>query len=101
VAVDIAGNVYVADTGNDTIRRGFAANAAPVVVASWPSFGFNSGQFGFNLAGPAGQAVVIDASTNLKTWLTLWTNTIGRGALYFSDPQSSTYPKRFYRAHTP
>jgi hypothetical protein len=45
--------------------------------------------------------VVIDASTNLETWLPLWTNTIGAGALYFNDPQSSTYPNRFYRAHTP
>jgi hypothetical protein len=101
VAVDSAGSVYVADQSNHTIRRGFAAHAAPVMVSSWPSFGFNGGRFGFNLAGPAGQVVVIDASTNLKTWLPLWTNTIGGGALYFSDPKSNTYPNRFYRAHTP
>jgi hypothetical protein len=101
VAADSAGNVYVADTYNHTIRRGFAGNAAPVIVSSWPSFGFIGGQFGLNLAGPAGRVVMIDASTNMKTWLPLWTNTIGGGALYFSDPQSSTYPNRFYRAHTP
>jgi sugar lactone lactonase YvrE len=101
VAVDSVGNVYVADMDNHTIRRGFAANAAPVIVSSWPSFGFNAGHFGFNLAGPAGRVAVIDASTNMNTWLPLWTNTMGGGAFYFSDPQSSTYPNRFYRAHTP
>jgi len=101
VAVDSAGNVYVADAVYNTISRGFAANAAPVIVRSVPYFGFNSGQFGFNLAGPAGQVVVVDASTDPTTWLPIWTNTIGAGALYFSDPQSGANSMRFYRAHTP
>jgi sugar lactone lactonase YvrE len=101
VAVDSAGNVYVADTYNNTIRRGFAANGGTVIATSRPYFGFNSGQFGFNLAGPAGRVVVIDVSTDLTTWLPIWTNTIGAGALPFSDPQSNAYPNRFYRAVSP
>jgi sugar lactone lactonase YvrE len=102
VAVDSVGTVFVADYYNHTIRRGFAVNAAPVIISFSPGLGFHGGQFGFNLAGPPGQMVVIDASTNLKSWLPLWTNTIGAGAaLYLTDPQSSAYPNRFYRAHTP
>jgi uncharacterized delta-60 repeat protein len=62
-------------------------------------FGLQSGQFGFNLGGAAGQVVVIEASTNLATWLPLQTNLVPvSGFLPFSDPDSSRYPRRFYRA---
>jgi hypothetical protein len=72
VAVDSAGNVYVADTGNNTIRKGYPA---PRILNSGPGFGFNGGQFGFNLTGPAGQLVVVEASTDLVSWLPIGTNT--------------------------
>jgi len=96
VAVDSAGNVYVADTGNHTIRKGYTA--APMILNSGPGFGFNGGQFGFILTGPTGQPVVIEASTDLVSWLPLLTNTF-TGALHFSDTQSGMHPHRFYRAH--
>ena len=49
IAVDAAGNLYVADTGNSTIREGYLATAAPNlaislsagnVMISWPGSGF-------------------------------------------------------------
>jgi sugar lactone lactonase YvrE len=97
VAVDGAGKVYVADTYNNTIRKGYPAL---MIINSGPGFGFSGGHFGFNLTGPAGQAVVVEASINLVDWLPIWTNTLG-GTLNFSDPQSSAYSHRFYRARTP
>jgi len=42
----------------------------------------------------------VEASTNLVSWLPLWTNTFA-GALSFNDPQSGAYSNRFYRAHVP
>ena len=97
VAVDNAGNVYVADTNNNTIRKGYPE--MPVVIAtSVPGFGFNEHQFGFSLTGPAGQLVVVETSTDLANWLPIWTNTF-TGALQFSDPESGVYSNRFYRAH--
>ena len=54
--------------------------------------------FGFNVIGPAGSNVVIQASTDLHTWIPLQTNLLGSGPLYFSDPQSPANPRRFYRA---
>ena len=54
--------------------------------------------FGFNVTGPSGSNVVIQASTNLQTWIPLQTNLLGSGLLYFSDPQSTTNVQRFYRA---
>ena len=98
VAVDNAGNVYVADQNNSTIRKGFPA-IAPVIVTD--SMAFTSSFFGFNLTGPDGQLVVVEVSTNLINWLPVFTNTFGVGALPFSDAQSGTFSKRFYRARTP
>jgi sugar lactone lactonase YvrE len=49
IAVDAAGNLYVADSGNSTIREGYLAPAAPnlaislsagSLVISWPGSGF-------------------------------------------------------------
>ncbi|MHB8522477.1 MAG: NHL repeat-containing protein, partial [Limisphaerales bacterium] len=97
VAVDSAGNVYVGDTFNNTIRKGYPAL---MILNSGPGFGFNGAQFGFTLSGPAGQLVVVEASTDLVNWLPLWTNTFAE-TLDFSDPQSSVVSSRFYRARLP
>jgi hypothetical protein len=70
----------------------------PVILVNDGYFGFLSNQFGFNLAGVAGQVVVIEASTNFSDWLPLMTNSFGSSPCYFSDPASATVPWRFYRA---
>jgi hypothetical protein len=54
--------------------------------------------FGFNVTGPSGSNVVIQASTDLQTWIPLQTNLLGSGPLYFSDPHSPANFRRFYRA---
>jgi len=50
VAVDSAGNIYVADQGNNAIRKGLPASSAPVIASS--SLVLGGGQFSFNLTGP-------------------------------------------------
>jgi hypothetical protein len=94
VAVDLAGNVYVADFYFNTIRKGYA----PLKILN---SGFTAGQFGFDISGPPGQSVVVEASLDLVDWLPAWTNTIGERTLIFSDPQKGVIPRRFYRARTP
>ena len=94
VAVDDSGNIYVADSFNHTIRRGFPV---PRLLTASPGFGFNNGQFGFNLAGPSGKGVVIETSEDLSNWLPVWTN-LFTGTLDFRDHEFTGASSRFYRA---
>ena len=92
-------SIYVADSGNCTIRSGVLVISVPAIVPG--SLAFSSNHFGFNLTGTAEQLVVVQTSTNLVNWLPIWTNTFGTGLLPFSDPQSGVSSERFYRAFTP
>ncbi len=94
LAVDGDGTIYVADFYFNTIRKGFPA---PRILNS----GFIGGQFSFDLTGPTGQTLIVEASTDLVNWLPIWTNTFGAGALNFSNPQSSIFSNRFYRTRMP
>jgi len=69
----------------------------PIIELIGGGFGFVSGQFGFNIGGMSGETVVIQASTNLQTWIPIQTNTLETTPFYFSDPQSNTNFVRFYR----
>ena len=51
-----------------------------------------------SVIGPSGSNVVIQASTDLSTWIPLQTNLLGSGPFQFSDPQSPGNARRFYRA---
>ena len=68
-----------------------------IILVHDSGFGFRAGQFGFNLSGPAGQTVVVDASTNLLNWSPVSTNNMGNEPVYFSDPESSWLLRHFYR----
>jgi hypothetical protein len=68
------------------------------IITTNAAFGFTNGVFGFDVSGPSGSNVVIQASTDLHTWIPLHTNLLGSGLLYFSDSQSTTNVRRFYRA---
>ena len=75
----------------------------PLVLNSDVSFGVRTNQFGFNIAWTSGQAVVVEACTDLvhPTWSPLQTNTLTGDSFYFSDPQWTNDPGRFYRLRSP
>ena len=78
--------------------RLYAGVLPPPTIPSGSPLGFQGGRFGFNIAGVAGQTVLVETSTNLQSWLPLQTNTLGAAMFYFSDSASSNAPSRFYRA---
>jgi len=42
--------------------------------------------------------LVIEASTNLAGWAPVFTNTTPTNVLFYTDPEASNSPTRFYRA---
>lgn len=70
----------------------------PTIQTTGNSFGVRSNQFGFNITGTNNFTVVVEACTNLSnpSWQPLSTNTLANGSYYFSDPQWSNYPARYY-----
>jgi hypothetical protein len=93
VAVDSAGNIYVTDFYFNTIRKGYAP---PRLLNPR----LESGSYVFDLAGPPGQSIIVEASTDLANWLPVWTNSFS-GATSFSDSDSLRYSNRYYRARMP
>jgi hypothetical protein len=75
----------------------------PQVQTSDASFGIRTNEFGFNVNWASGMTVVVEASTSLTNpnWLPVSTNTFLSGLAYFSDPQWTNYPARFYRVRSP
>lgn len=72
--------------------------ARPQILFNDGSFGYRSNQFGFNLSGSTGSVVIVEVSSNLFQWASLWTNTLGSSPVYFSDPSCTNFSRRFYRA---
>jgi hypothetical protein len=95
--MDSAGNLYVADINNHTIRKGFPASSVPPPMLQPPSL--SAGQFGFGITGLPGLAVTIQSSTNLSSWQVTATFILGGGTNYFSVSPNPTLGAQFYRAH--
>jgi hypothetical protein len=72
-------------------------------VQTGGGFGVLDNQFGFNITGTTNIPVVVEACTNLANplWSPVSTNTLTGGSSYFSDPQWTNYPCRFYRLSSP
>ena len=69
----------------------------PLILTSDPSFGISSNHFQFPVQAGVGQTVVIEASSNLQSWVPLSTNPVSASIFQFSDPTPANGPGRFYR----
>ncbi len=70
----------------------------PAILVNDGGFGIRTNCFGFNVRSSPGLVVVVDASTNLATWVPVQTNvTPDLGQCSFADPNWSQSPRRFYR----
>jgi hypothetical protein len=75
----------------------------PVILNNSPSFGLQTNGFGFMISWATNIPVVVEACKNPanSAWYPLATNTLSGGSSYFSDPQWTNYPARFYRLRSP
>ena len=75
----------------------------PQAQLTGDSFGVRTNGFGFSITGSSNITVVVEASTDLADpeWSALSTNTLTGGSSYFSDPQWTNYPSRYYRLRSP
>ena len=75
----------------------------PTIQMADGAFGVQNNQFGFNITGTTNIPFVLEASTDLSgsTWTPLQSVILTNGSFYFTDPQWSNYPGRFYRIHSP
>jgi hypothetical protein len=71
----------------------------PVILTIGPSLGLQTNRFGFRLSWATNAFVAVEACTNLtdSAWFSVSTNSLTDGWSYFSDPQWTNYPGRFYR----
>jgi hypothetical protein len=71
--------------------------AVPAPQVGTGSAGVKPGGFGFTVNGVLNQTIVVEASTYLTNWQSIWTNTLSAGSTNFVDPQWVNHPHRFYR----
>jgi streptogramin lyase len=97
-AVDSAGNLYVGDTFNNTIRKGIPASAVPAPILGSPSL--SAGQLSFAITGYPGSSVKIESSSNLSNWQVFaGTYILTGGSNSFSIRLNPSLGAQFYRAY--
>jgi sugar lactone lactonase YvrE len=96
VAVDRSLNVYLADTWNNSIRKGFPASSVPPPLLRQVSL--SAGQFGFGITGVTNLAMDIESSPDLSDWQVVSTLVLEGGSNSFATPNPSQ-DAQFYRGH--
>jgi len=96
VAVDSAGNVYVGDIDNSTLRKGIPTSSVPAPILHQPSL--NAGQFGFGITGLPGLALNIESSADLSQWQVVGSYVLNDGTNSFVSP-TPAQGTQFYRGH--
>ncbi len=92
--MDIAGNLYVSDSGNNRISKGtpvfrFDASTGSVTVSN--------GLFHVRLTGPFASNVVVESSASFQAWTPVQTNALLSGVLDLLPPLG-TNQSQFFRA---
>ena len=84
LAVDSTGNLYVSDTYNYRILKGFPASSVLPPILEQPTL--SAGQFGFGITGLPNLAVDIESSEDLSEWQFVDTYVLVGGTNYFVSP---------------
>lgn len=100
LVIDSATNLFVTDA--HAIRKGTLWQPNPMILNS-SNFGIQNNQFGFTVFWATNHDVVVETTADLANpaWSPVFTNSPSNGTFYFSDPQSTNDPTRFYRLSVP
>ncbi len=106
---DLNATVYYlpGTSGWDTFGGGnpkaFWVLPTPIILNGDSSIELRTNAFGFIISWATNSSVVVEANTNWANpvWTTVGTNTLNNGSCYFSDPDWTNYPSRFYRIRSP
>jgi hypothetical protein len=90
---------------------GWGTNFGGIPTALWSlpyplilngNVGVQTNSFAFTVSWATNLSVIVEAATGLANpvWSPLATNTLSGGTFYFSDPQWTNYPSRFYRVRS-
>ncbi|HEY1661182.1 MAG TPA: hypothetical protein VGI03_02080 [Verrucomicrobiae bacterium] len=104
-----AGTYYV--TAKDTSSTGttVSSNATLIVLSTVVTNVINiinsastltAAGFKLQMSAPANSNVVVEASSDLKSWTPIYTNLNSTGSLSFMDTDATNHPARYYRART-
>src|SRR5262249_13527346 len=74
----------------------------PLILNNTPASRLQNNGYCFTLSWATKASVVVEVSPYLKNpkWSPLTTNALSGGTFYFSDPQWTNYPSRFYRVRS-
>ena len=76
----------------------------PIMLTTTPNFGIQTNRFGFRISWATNASVVVEASSSLPPRLAPGRHQhpfASTGWSYFSDPNWTNYPSRFYRLRWP
>ena len=97
VAVNSAGNVYVADLNNQRISKGTPLLPFDTAIGVMIS----NATFQALLIGPSGSNVVVESSGNLTTWMPVQTNALPAVGLHLSVPLGANQNQLFRARFAP
>jgi hypothetical protein len=92
--------VRVADNGTPVLSatQSFSVRVNPLAAPSLSAAAMGSGGFAFEISGDFGPDYLIQASTNLLDWSTVFTTNSPTLPFDWIDAEAAAWPARFYRA---
>jgi len=89
----------VADNGSPILSATQSFNVIVSVPANpqTPAVSFNIGQFNLTISGDAGPDYIVQASTNLTVWSSIYTNVSPVPPFVWYDSSASNFDQRYYR----